>query len=515
MIALPHRDRRRTRRRSIHRPVHMARRLPGLLTSSLGSFAFCILLWGIWRATGTAVPVTVDGVTQVVSTHRHTVAELLLDLGVEIQPNDRLTPKADSLLRENLPIQVERARPVQIWADGREWEVASWGETPAEMLTDAGITFDRHDQVLYNGKTMPLTTLVPLPSHIANPPTYSRGYLWDNLQSEPLQLHLQRAVPVTVQDGALPFTVPTTAQTVGEALRQAGITIYLGDLVQPDLGSQISPELRIMIQRSKPVTLQLDNRIFKTRSRAQTVGGALTEIGVGISGLDQVEPALNTPLQDDLAITITRVREEIVITEQIVPYETVFEPDPTQPIDTQEVVAGGAEGITRQRYRVRYENGAEVTRVEEDTWIAQEPAQRVIAYGQRIDPQTATMPDGTEITYWRKVRMLASSYSAATAGVSKDKSWYGRTYTGDTMRKGIVAVDPRVIPLRSQVYIAGYGVGDALDTGTAIRARRIDLGYDDDNLELWSRWVDVYLLWPPPPAQQITWVVPNYPRVPN
>jgi hypothetical protein len=65
------------------------------------------------------------------------------------------------------------------------------------------------------------------------------------------------------------------------------------------------------------------------------------------------------------------------------------------------------------------------------------------------------------------------------------------------------------------MYIPGYGNGEALDTGSAIRARRIDLGYDDDNLELWNRWVDVYLLWPPPPAYQITWVLPNYPRVPN
>ncbi|MCB0081909.1 MAG: 3D domain-containing protein, partial [Caldilineaceae bacterium] len=139
----------------------------------------------------------------------------------------------------------------------------------------------------------------------------------------------------------------------------------------------------------------------------------------------------------------------------------------------------------------------------------------VIAYGQRIEPQTATMHDGTVITYWRKIRMLASSYSAGTSGVAQSNPWYGRTYTGDQMRKGVVAVDPKIIPMRSQVYIANYGIGDALDTGSAIRARRIDLGYDDDNLELWNRWIDVYLLWPPPPSYQITWVLPNYPRVPN
>jgi 3D (Asp-Asp-Asp) domain-containing protein len=125
------------------------------------------------------------------------------------------------------------------------------------------------------------------------------------------------------------------------------------------------------------------------------------------------------------------------------------------------------------------------------------------------------MADGREITYWRHIRMFASSYSASTAGVSPSESYYGLTRTGDRMRHGIVAVDPAIIPLHSQVYVSDYGFGDALDTGSAIRARRIDLGYDDSNLILWNRWVDVYLLWPPPPASQITWVLPNWPRPPQ
>lgn len=502
-------------RRSRYRPVHIARRVPALLSSSLGSLAVGVLLWGIWSATAIPVHVTVDGIVQVVTTHRNTVGPLLVDLRIDLQEHDRVTPSPDTPLTRNMHVLVERARPVQIWANGHEWSLSSWGETPRQILVDAGIMFDEYDQVVSDGRTFTLDANLPLQISDPQSPTYSRGYLWDNLEMSPLQLRLQRAIPITVRDGGLPFMIRTTAQTIGEALHEADITIYLGDLVQPTLGSQITPGLRVLIQRSKPVTVALDGRIVKTRTRAQTVGEAIIEMGIGISGLDEVEPALETPLRDELSMTITRVREDVEVTEEIVPYETVFQPDPTLPIDTQEVQANGAEGITRQRYRVRYENGSEVERQLEDTWVAQEPAQRVIAYGQFIEPKTATMNDGTQITYWRRIRMLASSYSAATAGVSKDEPWYGRTYSGEPMRKGVVAVDTQVIPLRTKVYVPGYGNGEALDTGTAIRARRIDLGYDDDNLELWSRWVDVYLLWPPPPASQITWVIPNYPRVPN
>lgn len=503
------------RARSRYRPIHAARRLPAFALKSLGAVMCCVLLWGLWRVTSLPIVVTIDGIEQTIYTHRRTVAPLLLDLGITVHAADRVTPALTTRLTDHLAIRVERARPVRIWADGREWSSASWGETPATILTDAGIAFDAYDQVVMQGTTVGMTAKLPFTPAVPQSPTYSRGYRWDNLAVEPLQLRLKRAVPITVRDEGLPFTIRTTAQTIGEALRQAQITIYLGDLVQPPLGAQVTPGLRIWIERSQPVTLQMDGMVMKTRSRATSVGDALMEIGVGIAGLDRVEPALDTKLKADLEIRITRVREEVEIQEEILPYETVFQPDSNLAIDTQAVIANGAEGITRERYRVRYEDGQEVARTLEDRWVAQEAAQRVIAYGQGITPQTATMADGTVITYWRRIRMLASSYSAGTSGLAADHPWFGKTYSGEPMRKGVVAVDPRLIPMRAQVYVPGYGIGDALDTGTAIRARRIDLGYDDHNLELWNRWVDVYLLWPPPPSSQITWVLPNYPRVPE
>jgi 3D (Asp-Asp-Asp) domain-containing protein len=58
-----------------------------------------------------------------------------------------------------------------------------------------------------------------------------------------------------------------------------------------------------------------------------------------------------------------------------------------------------------------------------------------------------------------------------------------------------LAVDPAVIPLGTNVYIPGYGIGRAEDIGGAIKGRRIDLGFEDIDDGWWSaRWVDVYLL---------------------
>lgn len=478
----------------------------GLIAAGL--VALLLLAWSAWQLTARPVIVTVDGITAQVRTHRANVADLVLDLGLEPDPNDRIEPALASPVTRNMAITIERARPVRLLADGRDLVVSSWGDTPAKVLAGAGIVLDSGDQVLIDGA--PATGATPLPPRRTRrtAATYGQGFAWNTLRTDPVQVRIYRAFPVVVHEGELPYTIRTTAQTVGEALRQAEVDLYLGDRVQPSLGSRVTANTHIYIQRSTPVTFELDGRRVKTRTQAETVGDALTDLGVVLKDMDRVSPPLDAGLYDNIAIAITRIAEDVVVDEEIAPYETVFVPDPNLAIDAQEVLDPGANGITRTRYRVRYENGEEVGRVLEDTWVAQLPETRRIAYGQLITPQTATV-DGQTITYWRKLRMYATSYHPAALGGST------RTYTGEPLTKGVVAVDPRIIPLRSQIYVPAYGVGNALDTGGAIRSRWIDLGYDDSNFRSWSRWVDVYLLWPPPSADQITWVVPNYPPVPN
>jgi Cu(I)/Ag(I) efflux system membrane protein CusA/SilA len=150
-----------------------------------------------------------------------------------------------------------------------------------------------------------------------------------------------------------------------------------------------------------------------------------------------------------------------------------------------------------QRIRFRYEDGQVVDRWVEGESVVQAPTNRVMGYGTKVVVRQLQTSSGA-VSYWRVVRMLATSYSASTAGTPKSSPYYGRTATGLKMRHGIVAVDPNVISLGSKVYVPGYGVGLAADTGGAINGKRIDLGYDDDNLQLWYRWVDVYLLTPVP-----------------
>ncbi|MCB0214099.1 MAG: hypothetical protein KDJ52_32475, partial [Anaerolineae bacterium] len=150
----------------------------------------------------------------------------------------------------------------------------------------------------------------------------------------------------------------------------------------------------------------------------------------------------------------------------------------------------------------------------EDEWLDQTASTRVIAYGTQVVVRTLDTPDG-QIEYWRKIPMLATAYSAATSGKAFDHPNYGITRTGMEAGYGIVAVDPKVISLRSNVYVPGYGLAVAGDTGGSILGKHIDLGFDDDKpLPFVYEWRDVYLLAPAPNPANIRYVLPQWPQRP-
>lgn len=98
-------------------------------------------------------------------------------------------------------------------------------------------------------------------------------------------------------------------------------------------------------------------------------------------------------------------------------------------------------------------------------------------------------PEG--VTLAGEWSMVATAYFAG-GGLNGD----GYTATGLRARKGIVAVDPKVIRLGTKLYIEGYGVAIAGDTGGWIKGNRIDLCFDtfEDCMKFGRRKIYVYLV---------------------
>ena len=76
----------------------------------------------------------------------------------------------------------------------------------------------------------------------------------------------------------------------------------------------------------------------------------------------------------------------------------------------------------------------------------------------------------------KRLKMIATAYYPGDPLAWRDGTI---TFLGQKMQRGIVAVDPKVIPLRTRLYISGYGYGYAGDTGSAIKGDRIDLGVNN------------------------------------
>jgi uncharacterized protein YabE (DUF348 family) len=455
---------------------------------TLQAFVVLVLTVGTlaagYRTSRTPVTLVIDGESRQLRTHQDSVDALLTDLGIQLHSRDAIAPPPESSIQPGMLVRIDHARPVQVTVDGQSKTVQTHATSVNEVLKEARVTLGPHDELRVEGdlRTAPA-------------------------DARPARIVIRRALPFTVYDGDEATTFHATAPTVGEALREAGLTLHLADRVQPEMSTRISGGMSIRVDRSTPVTVRIDGRTVRTRTHRERVGAVLADLEIVLTGQDYTQPPLDAPLGEDATVQVVRVSERFLIEQEPIPFESEWRPDPELEIDHQRLLQEGSPGVRERRIRVHYENGQEVSRTVENVYVAVPPTTKVQGYGTKIVVRTLDTASGP-VEYWRKIHMLATSYSASTSGTSASSEWYGRTATGMRMREGIVAVDPWVIDLGSEVYVPGYGLGLAGDTGGAIKGKRIDLGFDDSNLELWYRWVDVYLLTPVPSASQIDYTLP-------
>lgn len=124
--------------------------------------------------------------------------------------------------------------------------------------------------------------------------------------------------------------------------------------------------------------------------------------------------------------------------------------------------------------------------------ILKKPEEAFLIIGESEKKHPITVPQETYVHY--KYDMEATAYDPSPE--SNSLEWAGITKLGWRTRYGIAAVDPKIISLRSLLYIEGYGFAWAGDTGSAIKGKRIDLCYNttEEALKWGRRKVKVYVL---------------------
>jgi uncharacterized protein YabE (DUF348 family)/3D (Asp-Asp-Asp) domain-containing protein len=399
-------------------------------------------------------------------------------------------------------IVVARLRPGQpsdwllVEVDGKALRTRTNGAGVDAALASAGITLDDGDHVLVVpnegaalaasvGRPRPFTLPVPLNRVV-----------------------VERAVPFSVVDSGVPYSARVAASTVGEALRLAGIDVDSADLVQPPAEAPLAPGLRVAIMRAQPVAVVGADVQIEGRSRAPTVADLLAEWNVPLGPLDRVEPPPDTTLAAGGTVRVVRVREEEQKELRLVPFRTDVRYDPRLIPGTRIRVQVGVVGLVERLTKTIFEDEAIVQRFIAGESIVRAPVDEIFTAGPAVIPAvsipalplagSAALPEGMAVR--RVVSMVATGYDPGPASTGKRPGdpGYGITASGMRAGYGVVAVDPRVIPFYTRLYIPGYGYAIAADTGSDIVGNRIDLGFTtySEAISWGRRPVQVYVLDP-------------------
>lgn len=351
---------------------------------------------------------------------------------------------------------------------------------PGEILAEGGLTLDDGDRLLYLGAPVSLTSTLPGQGPFA------------------LEIRRTRQMTLITPEGEKQFQ--SSALTVGQALTEAGYVLYLADLVDPPAGTPLDGVVTITYRPARPIEIQVDGRVVYGRSAAQTVGEALAEAGVPLVGLDMSQPQETEPMPADGLIRVVRVAESVALTQKTIPYQTRSELSAELEIDQQALLQGGEPGLAMSRVRTRSEDGVQVSQVVESESLVRPPQDEILGIGTKIVIRTTTV-DGVTIEYWRTLRLYATSYSPCRA-MRPDGKCGTSTSSGLKPGYGVVAMQYYWYLLFGfeHLYIPGYGPAVVGDVGGAYITSHywIDLGYDDDNYVEWGDWVTVYFLTPVP-----------------
>jgi uncharacterized protein YabE (DUF348 family)/3D (Asp-Asp-Asp) domain-containing protein len=295
------------------------------------------------------------------------------------------------------------------------------------------------------------------------------------------------AFPVTLTINGMVERFFSSALTLGAALWEQRIGILAGDKISLLLDTPLSEPLSVSIQRGQVVTIKSGDQILEITTAAQTVGESLANAGFSLQNLDFSTPAEDMPIPKDSIIKVTRVREETILEEKVIPFAKERILDLELKTGQEKVLQSGQNGVQTQYVSVRYENGKEVERKIEIEWVSKQPISQKTAYGLQTSHSTDCLVD-----YWLAKDVYITSY----------RDTGSPTASGIWPYYGVIAVAPNWYSILkgTSICVPGYGVGTVLDICPGCVGKSwIDVFIPTSDYVPWSKNLTVYFL-PPAPA---------------
>lgn len=329
---------------------------------------------------------------------------------------------------------------------------------------------------------------------------------------------------VTIVEGDESRTVYTDSTLVSDIIGEQGIEVTNRDLICPAVNSKLDDDNKLIIKRLSLVDVYYMDKHISYWTDAETYGEFLSNK----PGLADDDDICDVNFQDKLKpsgnviniIKISRKSEQI---ESEIPYSSRTVYDAKRPKGERKVTTEGKNGKMITNYNIEYHNGVEAVRSADSQTIIEKPVDEVITEGTYVKQahkpaafgssnQSAAVSasasslvvNGQPISFKKVLTCQATAYdlSIESCGKAPGTPGYGITASGTYAKPGTVAVDPRVIPLGTKMYIVStdgsvvYGFCTAEDTGGAIKGNKVDLFYNtkQECMQFGRRNVLVYIL---------------------
>lgn len=286
-----------------------------------------------------------------------------------------------------------------------------------------------------------------------------------------------------ITDGDDVIVHTSYATDPAEALTEAGI-----DVDQDEYSATQNEEggYDITVQRNDAVTVTCGGQTQQVRIEDATVADLLERIGVPTGEGYEISVDLAAQPVDGMQIIVDHhvINQETYTLD--IPFEITTVPDPAMPLGHERIITEGIVGQELCTADVEYLNAQEISRIVTSKETVRETQPQVVAVGTGeavgqkntwplIGDDVIVLPSGEVLTYYKTDTFQATAYTQYDDGCNNT------TATMTPVRWGVVAVDPRVVPYGTRMFIINsdgtfvYGVGTAEDCGGGIKGKRLDL----------------------------------------
>jgi len=294
--------------------------------------------------------------------------------------------------------------------------------------------------------------------------------------------------------------ITTFRSNLSKVLRDGNIEISSKDKITPKIEATIQNGDKIFIKRAVDVAVDVDGKKIKIKSAESNISEMLKAEKITLNDKDKISPSKDKVLQNGIKISIIRVAAKIEAKIENLDFETVTKNDNNLEKGITKTIQDGSVGSKTLSFNVSYENGKEISRNLVTETITQNPVTKIVAVGTL---GVVNSNRGDKLYYTNNIKVKATAYSSNYSSTGKNPGDYafGITSTGTRAKRtssgfSSIAVDPRVIPLGTKVYVQGYGCAIAEDIGGAIKGNSIDVYFDSDSEALnWGvKLISVYIL---------------------